>query len=112
MAIRSGDLNKRLSLLRASDTTNALGEPDPTWSLLGTVWAAKADVSDGEKVKAAGVELLIDTRFTVRASSLTRSLTTADRLMCGGRLYDITGLKDVEAETGIEISAGSRGVQP
>lgn len=112
MAIRSGDLKKRLTLLRASETTNALGEPESTWSQIGQVRAAKADVSDGEKVEAAGVEFFLETRFTVRASALTRSLTTDDRVMCGGRLYEVTGLKDVEEETGIEISANSRGVQP
>lgn len=57
--------------------------------------AAKADISDGERWRAASVEASITTRFTVRWTGFTVDLTPKDQLVCDGITYNITGVKEV-----------------
>ena len=58
------------------------------------VWALRQDVSDRERMMAGTIMATITTRFQVRSSEFTRDLTPADRLICEGRDYNITGIKE------------------
>lgn len=104
----AGSLDRRVTILRHdADATNDLGEPVESWTASDQVWASKSDVSDAERVKAMGVGSKLSTRFVVRSASLTRSITTQDRLRYDGRDYEITGLKEIGRRVGIEISAST-----
>lgn len=73
------------------------------------VWAKKSDVSDAERWRAGEVAATITTRFLVRWSSFSAGLTPKDRLLCEGRTYDISGIKEGEGRRQwLEITASGR----
>jgi SPP1 family predicted phage head-tail adaptor len=108
--MQAGDLDRRITLQRATATQNELNEDVDTWADVATVWARRRDASDSQKIEymAAGqVGAFIVSRFTVRSSSVTRDVTPVDRLMHEGKVWEIRGVK--EADEGrrrfIEITA-------
>ena len=110
MAISPGNLDRRITLQRSSSTVGPLNEPVDTWSDLATVWARRRDASDSQKIEfvAAGqTGSFIVARFTVRSSTVTRSVTPVDQIVHDGKVWDIKGVK--EADEGrhrfIEITA-------
>lgn len=108
MTIAAGKLDRRLKLYRRSTTTNALNEDVETFTLFATVWASKHDVSDGERVQAAQVSAEITTRFQIRYSETVSSLNPKDRVWCAGREYEVTAVKEMGRQDGLEISAVAR----
>ncbi|WP_210526376.1 head-tail adaptor protein [Rubellimicrobium arenae] len=102
--MNAGDLDRRVQFRRATLTDNGLNQTEGFADHGSPVWAAKRDVSDGEKWGAGQVNASILSRFQVRASSFTRGLTAKDRLVCDGREYGIIGLKELGRD-GIEITA-------
>jgi SPP1 family predicted phage head-tail adaptor len=105
--MRAGKLDRRITLERFGMTYNEWNEPTSGWSELGTRWASKNDISDGEKLRAAQVGASVTTRFQVRYDSMTKTLTAADRLTCEGREYAIVGIKELGRREGIEITAAT-----
>jgi len=104
----AGPLDRRVTLRRAAETTNDLNEKVQTWADLVTVWGSKTDVSDGERVRAQAIGSSITTRFQVRWSSITETVTPKDRVVCEGREYEITGVKEIGRRVGVEITATAR----
>nr|WP_256370897.1 head-tail adaptor protein [Rhodovulum sp. ES.010] len=72
------------------------------------VWAGKRDIADGERWRAGEVAAHVTTRFTVRSTAFTRNITPADRLVCEGVSYGITGIKEIGRRQWLEITAGAR----
>jgi SPP1 family predicted phage head-tail adaptor len=106
--MQAGPLDRRLQFRRATITDDGLAKSE-TWADHGSpVWAAKADVSDGERWRAGEVAAHITTRFRVRWSLFTAGITPKDRLACEGRSYDITGIKEIGRREGLEITAAAR----
>lgn len=106
--MEAGKLDRRIQILRASKTTNSLNEEIETWPVLTTVWAAKRDVSDGERMRAQEVEAEITTRFTLRWSSAVADVNPKDRVLYAGKTYDIFSVKEIGRRDGIEITATAR----
>ncbi len=104
----AGKLDRRITLQRASVTTNEYGEEVPTWLTLATVWASKKDVSDGERIAAAEVAAEIGTRFQIRWDSSWSDLSPLDRVVYDGRTYNISAVKEIGRREGLEISAAAR----
>ncbi|MFW2541529.1 head-tail adaptor protein [Primorskyibacter sp. 2E107] len=88
-----------------SEARNAFNEPVGAWVLLGQTFASRSDVRDMEKISAGRETAALVSRFEVRSSALTRSLTTADRMvlhgawgadgaMVSGSVWDIEGIKE------------------
>ena len=109
-------LDRRAQFLRAALTDDGFGVVE-SWELPAALHgspqpAAKKDVSDGERWRAGEVAAHITTRFTVRWSAFTADLTPKDRLICEGRSYDISGIKEVGARRRwLEITAAARADQ-
>lgn len=108
--MQAGDLDRRLTLQRSLSVPGPLNEPEDTWSDLATVWARRRDASDSQKIEfiAAGqTGSFIVARFTIRSSTVTRSVTPVDRILHDEKVWDIKGVK--EADEGrhrfIEITA-------
>lgn len=103
-------LDRRVTLLRAAVVDDGL-QSGPDWDepvTLGTVWASKADISDGERWRAGQVQAHVTTRFRLRWSSVTAGLTAKDRVTCEGRTYDIVAVKEIGRREGVEITAAAR----
>ena len=99
MAIRgAGDLDRRITLQRATKASNEFNEPVDSWGDVATVWSKRRDFSDSQRIEflAAGpVGAFAVTRFTVRSTSVTRAVTPVDRLMHEGAVWQINGVKEV-----------------
>ncbi len=103
--LRSGDMDRRIRIERASYTSNHLGEQIPTWDRLVTVWAQVLPISDGERWRAAEVAAHVTTRFRIRWGS---GVTVTDRIVYDGRVFDISGVKEIGRHEGQEITAAAR----
>jgi SPP1 family predicted phage head-tail adaptor len=107
MAITAQELDRRVTIQRATTVYDEFNEPVETWSDVATVWARRRDVSDGEKQAAGQVGAVLMSRFTVRSSTTTRALLPTDVLSHDGGAWNIQGIK--EADEGrnrfIEITA-------
>lgn len=99
--IGAGSLDRRIQFRRAQASDDGFTSA-PAWNtatpeadnLGAPIWAAKHDISDSERFRAGEESASITTRFTVRWSSFTRSITPADRLVCEGTVYEVTGIKE------------------
>ena len=108
MSLRAGTLDRSIILQRATTTKNAFNEDVEAWAPLATVWSSKRDISDGERVRAAEVGAVIETRFQIRWSSVVADLSAVDRLLFGGLVYNITAVKEIGRRQGLEITAAAR----
>ena len=106
--MRAGELDRRIDIQSAVITNNDLNEPIETWISLGSVWAKKTDISDGERIRASEVSAQITTRFLIRWSIAMSAVTPKDRLIFDGKTYDIFFVKEIGRHEGIEISAAAR----
>lgn len=106
--MQAGNLDRRVQFRRAALTDDGFGSVE-TWADLGSeVWAAKADIPDGERWRAGAVAASVTTRFQLRWSGFSTGITPKDRLVCEGREYDITGIKEIGRREGLEITANAR----
>jgi SPP1 family predicted phage head-tail adaptor len=106
--MRAGPLDRRIQILRATITTDAMNTPVETWVLLVTVWASKRDVSDGERFKSGTMNASRMTRFQIRHSSQVATVNPKDRVVFEGLTYDIIATKELDRRDGIEITAAAR----
>jgi SPP1 family predicted phage head-tail adaptor len=91
---QAGQLDRRLTVLRASISYSASNAAVETWATLATVWASKEDVSAAEGVRADEIEAQDTARFIVRSYELTRGISPRDRLRFDGREYNVTGNRE------------------
>lgn len=104
--MESGDLNRRIRLLRYIEgATNRLGEPTEAWRDAEWAWSGKTDANDATRLKAREVGSVLTCWFKVRASSVTRSLTTLDRVRFKGAEFKIEGLKEIDDGRYLELTA-------
>ena len=73
---------------------------------ISEIWAKKTDIRDGERLAAAAVGQVIETRFLVRYDEIAPSLTSAGQIVCEGTRYEIVGWREARGRrVGIEITA-------
>lgn len=95
--MEAGDLDRRIDLQRLDeDSRNEMNEPVISWSSIGKFWARRRDVSDAERLSAAQEGSALTSRFVVRSNSVTRTLTTLDRLEHDNRIWEIQGVKELD----------------
>lgn len=109
----AGKLRSRVSFERATMLDDDLTQVE-VWEGFGVPhWAQKTDVSDAERFRAQELSAQITTRFLVQYTSVTSALTPKDRLVCEGRRYDISGIKEVHGHRRwLEITAAARSDTP
>lgn len=96
MAIKSGgELDRRITIRRMIESgRNEFNEKVFSWFDLATVWARRRDATDQERFEAAQVTATLMSRFVVRFSSVTKTVTASDRLLYDGAEWDINGVKE------------------
>jgi SPP1 family predicted phage head-tail adaptor len=104
----AGDLSWRVQFRRATRMHDGISTTETFVDIGGAVWASKRDVTDIERWRAAEVQATITTRFIVRWSHFTACITPKDRLVCDGREYEITGIRETVRREELEITAAAR----
>ena len=90
----AGSLDRRIVIQRAAGTTSALNSMVKVWSAYTTVWAARRDISDSEKVAGGHVMASLASRFVIRSSSVSRAIRSTDRISYDGSIWNIHGIKE------------------
>lgn len=103
--MRSGRLDRRLTLQRKTATENDYGEPVESWTTLATVWAEKIPVRGAERYAAMQTVAEVEERFRIR---YRKDLTPLDRVICGNITYDVLGVLEIGRREGWEILAKGR----
>lgn len=101
----------RVTVLRhGAATFDGLQDVPGALAEVVTRMADRRDVSDGERFRSGEVMAEIVTRYTLRADSLTRTITPKDRLREGaaGGGVAIVGVKEVAGGSLIEVSCAAR----
>lgn len=88
---RTGELNQRITIQRATVTTNDYGEEITTWGTLGKAWAAIRNVLQREPFAAEQFVSVVTTSFTLRYRT---DVTAKMRVLCDGKIYEIDSSAD------------------
>jgi len=75
---------------------------------LAKAWAKKADVSDRERIAAQQVGATMTTRFTTYWNATLASIDPKAWIVCDGRSYDISGVKEIGTRVDLEFTATAR----
>lgn len=103
------EFDRQISFLRSALTDDGFSQVAEYVPHGLPVWASKKDVSDAERLRASELQSNITARFVVRWSDFTADLTPKDRIVCDGREYDITGIKEIGGRRRmLEITAAAR----
>ena len=95
--MRIGKLDRRISIERFTESVNDFGERELSWSTAFSCWA-------GLEIKKTGsAEKLVDryessvklVEWTLRQSSDTDTLTTADRIKYDNQIFDIIAIHEL-----------------
>lgn len=94
----AGDLDRKITIQRATEVPNEFNEPVLTWADFMSNWSAKReDVSERqqtEMIAAGQVGAFLVSRFTIRSSSEARTVTPKDHLIHEGATWSIHGVKE------------------
>lgn len=101
-------LDHRIGILRAVNTTSEFNEPVPTWSTVLELWAMREDITAAESYRAVAVDAQITTRFTIRYSPESATIDAKHRIACDGRTYNITKVREVKRNEWLELDAVAR----
>ncbi len=106
--MKAGSLDRVVTVQRAIEATDDLGQVVNTWSAIATLRAAKIQATTTEYLREAGLQG--DSVVIFRARWLD-GLTVRDRLQCEGVTYDVKEIKELGRRKGLEIRTVARPVQ-
>lgn len=106
--MQGGELDVRISIMRATTAADSFNELIQTWTTLATVWAKAMPASDGEMWRAGRTLADSTMRFTLRSSTMSRSITPSDRIVYENKTYDIEGVKEIGRNAYLEITATAK----
>lgn len=104
----AGELDRRITIQRATLTRNDFNELIETWTDYVTISAKCSDPSTAEKFRAQEVGAEIDMRFTIRWSTDVDDVSPRDRVRFDDREYNITGVRNIGRLRWREIVAVGR----
>lgn len=108
----AGKLDRLLQIAKASKADDGFGAAESFTLLPQFIPCEFEDVTDGERLRAQQVQAHLTSRFTVRDSGITRSITAKDRIVFEGLQYDIVGIKETaKRRRMLEITAAARADQ-
>jgi len=97
-------MNRRISMQALDDplTVSDTGEPIKTYTQYAEVWASVRTLSGRERNASQQVQATLSHEITVRYSSDTSVVKPSDRIVYGGRYFDIKDTRNID-EANIEI---------
>ena len=93
--MKAGDLRDRVTIQRATNSDDGFGNTISGWSDLLTVWANVRETPGKEIVAAGRIEASRTATIRVRASSQSRGVTAADRIIARGQSWNIRSVSAV-----------------
>lgn len=102
----SGRFRHKITLQTRTETLDAYGHADLSYTTLASVWAEMLDVSAGERLQSAQVRAEVTHRFTFLHAAAYEVIGPADRVSYDGRTFDILHVLDKHgANRYLEITA-------
>ena len=103
--IRAGQLDRRITLQHETESQDATGEPIKTWAAVDTVWAQYVPLRGAELFGAKQLRAEADSKFRIRYRS---DVTPENRIVWGGRNWDIVSVSEIGRQEGLDIVAFAR----
>lgn len=103
--IAAGKLDRRITLQRATSSQDEAGQSIPAWSKVAEVWAQVLPLAAREPFQADQRAAWVDTKFVIRYRADVGPL---DRVLYGGRTYDVVGVQEIGRREGLELLAYAR----
>ena len=100
MKIRSGNLDRQITITRLSEAVSASGGVSKSWTPLHIVRGEKVELSSADAPEAFGNADSGQVVFRVRYIS---DLTTNDRIIFEGQDYDLEGITELGRKHGQEL---------
>lgn len=82
----AGQLKRRVTLQRATETQNEYGQPVKTWAAVDTVWASAMPLEGRELFTAQAVHAKLTRRFVIRYRS---DVEASWRVVYRGQPYEL-----------------------
>ena len=90
--MRAGELDRRITLQRATTAPNGFNEPVESWTDLATVWAQQRPDRGAERFAAQEIVGRAVMTFHIRYRTDVR---TTDRILYQGRIWNILDVREV-----------------
>lgn len=107
--MRSGRLDRRVTIQTLTTTRDAFGQPIETWAELATVWAQRENAGVVERFQAnqrfASAEVVFRIRWYPWAEGIDPK---TNRAAFEGRTYNILGTEEIGRKEGLHIVAVAR----
>ena len=94
-AVRVGIKRHRVDLQRAAKTQSDTGDLVKTWATFGRVWADVNPLRGEELTLQQQLKATTTHRVRLRRTPASATLTPADRVKWGGRIFEIETVVDV-----------------
>jgi SPP1 family predicted phage head-tail adaptor len=104
----AGQLDRRVTLERATETDDGYATEVSGWQTIASVWAKLVPISGAEMVAAGETAAFNRVRLKIRRDSLWSDLNSADRLTFEDRNYNILSVRS-EGRSFYLIDAAVRG---
>jgi head-tail adaptor len=102
--MRLGRHKSRITILRFDETArNALNEPVGDWPAFGKFWGERQQQRPTESWKAGQTAAQVETAWRLRWTARAGTISTSDRLMCGGTQFEIIGVTGDQRSGWIDI---------
>ena len=92
--MKAGQLDQRVTVERFTSTEDELGQPIESWAPLFSCWAAVEPLTGREYIAAQALQSEVTTRIRMRFRPW---MTAQDRVIHGGKTYNIVSLVDVRS---------------
>lgn len=98
--MRAGNLDRTITLQRATTTIDDFGTPAETWTNLATLRAQQVTTSTDEYIRNHGAS---DETVIVFRTWWRDGITNADRIVYAGDTYNIKETKQIGRRAGLEL---------
>lgn len=99
----AGAMTRKIRIERAVEVDDGLQTRPGSWDLLAEAWASYTPAPGAERFELRGKRAQVPVTFGVYWQSALADLSTIDRVVYDGRIYEIAGTNEIGSREGIEI---------
>lgn len=102
--MRAGSLDRAVTIQRQGAATDDGYTMQPgAWATLATRKAQRITSRGREVFEQQGIDAEVPMTFVLRDDGVTRTVTPKDRVVFGGKAYDIKAVSEIGRRRGVEI---------